>query len=166
MTIKERISSHAFCLSPMEEQPSPQNSVSVHNLVVGIARPTSLAIWHRMHSIKRQTSFSARLAMNFSHETLRGSRHGKCCEICGEFLLFCAPLSRETKLESAQKFSRLILHHFHQTLCSCTRQISWSFSLCGRLSLTNSSKSQITGQNPNHFGGSFWNRNISVVVEV
>ena len=45
-----------------------------------------------------------------SPETVRGSRDGKCREISGEILRFPFPL--ETKLESAQKFSRQISRHF------------------------------------------------------
>ena len=48
--------------------------------------------------------------MKFSRETVRGSRHGKCREISGEILLLLFP--QETKLESAQNFSRLISRHF------------------------------------------------------
>ena len=48
--------------------------------------------------------------MKFSPETVRGSCHGKCREISGEILLLLFP--QETKLESAQNFSRRISRHF------------------------------------------------------
>ena len=51
-------------------------------------------------------------AVKFSPETARGRRHEKCREISGEILLFLFP--QETKLESAQQFSRLISRHFSQ----------------------------------------------------
>ena len=44
-------------------------------------------------------------AVKSSPETLRESGHGKCREISGEILLVLVP--QETKLESAQDFSRL-----------------------------------------------------------
>ena len=43
-------------------------------------------------------------------ETVRGSCHGKCREISGDILLLLFP--QETKLESAQNFSRRISRHF------------------------------------------------------
>ena len=49
-------------------------------------------------------------AVKFSPETVPGSCHGKCREISGEILLLLFP--QETKLESAQNFSRRISRHF------------------------------------------------------
>ena len=49
-------------------------------------------------------------AVKFSPETVRGSCHGKRREISGEILLLLFP--QETKLESAQNFSRQISRHF------------------------------------------------------
>ena len=49
-------------------------------------------------------------AVKFSPETVRGSCPGKCREISGEILVLLFP--QETKLESAQNFSRQISRHF------------------------------------------------------
>ena len=50
-------------------------------------------------------------AVKFSPETVWGSRHGKCGEISGKFLLFLFP--REKKLESAhQSFARQLSLRF------------------------------------------------------
>ena len=49
-------------------------------------------------------------AVKFSPEIARGRCHGKCREISGEISWFL--FSQETKLESAQNFSRQISHHF------------------------------------------------------
>ena len=85
---------------------SPQQPLPLSTLPVG--GRSSDCVHTRPNSRPCKTCTSA--AVKNCPEIVRGSRHGKCCEISGGILLFLFP--QETKLESAQIFSRQISHHF------------------------------------------------------
>ena len=80
---------------------------NLRNLFWG--RGTKIAAFPRFQ--KRHVCKGCRsAAVKFSAETSRGSGHGKCRDISGEVFLFLFP--QETKLGSAQNFSRQTSRHF------------------------------------------------------